>query len=279
MTELHTLSGIRTITNQEVDTFHREGWVRLDGLLARELAAELLGRAKEMMAAPDDGTAAAGSVSDTAQQVEGLKQVLDVGAFYDRRYLAMEGEEPFAGVAFSEQLGTNVQRLTGRNVGIRYRTDFLACKMPAGHGGSDPTSWHQDMRFMPHDRAGSVNVWIALDEVTPERGSLRFLSSSHAEGAVGWADDLSTERPDLFDRYELSPPLHMKPGDATIHHSYTIHGAPANETDSPRWTYIISYFPSDVRYTGAPNPEHDGLGLDVGKRIDHDRFRLVVDAR
>jgi hypothetical protein len=279
MTELQTLRGVRTITDEEVGAFCRDGWVRLDGLVTRELAGELLDRAKGLMAAPDDGSAAARSVSDSAQQVDGMKQVLDVGAFYDRRYLALEGQEPFAGVAFSGQLGANVRRLMSRNVGIRYRTDFLACKMPAGHGGSDPTHWHQDMRFMPHDRAGSVNVWIALDEVTPNRGSLRFLTGSYAEGLAGWAEDLSTERPDLFERYEMSPPLHMHPGDATIHHSYTIHGAPANATEQPRWTYIISYFPSDVRYTGAPNPEHDGLGLPVGEPIDHDRFRVVIEAR
>ncbi len=254
----------------------QNGWVKLDGLLTSQLTAAMLEQARIVMSTPDDGTAAAKTAENKARQVEGVKQVTDVGAWQDRRHLAVEGREPFAGVAFSQQLGANVQRLIRRPVGIRYRTDYLACKMPSGEPGSDPTRWHQDIRFMPHDRAGTVNVWIALDDVSPEQGSLRFLTGSHSEGLAGWVPDLSAERPDLFDRHEISPPLHLRAGDVTIHHSYTIHGAPANETTDPRWTYIVSYFPTDVRYTGAASAEHDGLGLVVGERIEHEKFPIVT---
>jgi ectoine hydroxylase-related dioxygenase (phytanoyl-CoA dioxygenase family) len=269
---------VRAITEEEITAFSENGWVRLDGLLSMERAEQLLEQAKIVMSTPDDGASAARTAEGKARQVEGVKQVVNVGAWHDRRHLAVEGREPFASVAFSQQLGENVRRLMRRNVGIRYRTDYLACKMPAGQSGGDPTRWHQDFRFMPHDRAGTVNVWIALDAVTPDQGSLRFLTGSHVEGLAGWAPDLSTERQDLFARYQLSPPLHLVAGDATIHHSYTIHGAPENATLDPRWTYIASYFPTDVRYTGMPSPEHDELGLVVGEPIDHERFPLVVTA-
>jgi ectoine hydroxylase-related dioxygenase (phytanoyl-CoA dioxygenase family) len=276
MSAVKSSDGVRAITEEEIAAFHANGWVRLDGLLSRELTDELLMQAKIVMSTPDDGAAAARTADGQARRVAGVKQVVDVGAWHDRRRLAVEGKEPFASVAFSPQLGADVQKLMRREVGIRYRTDYLACKMPAGQPGSARTHWHQDIRFMPHDRAGTVNVWIALQEVTPAQGSLRFLTRSHIEGLAGWADDLSTERQDIFDRYEISPPLHLRPGDATIHHSYTIHGAPENATTKPRWTYVVSYFPTDVRYTGMPSPEHDELGLAVGEPIEHDRFPLVT---
>jgi ectoine hydroxylase-related dioxygenase (phytanoyl-CoA dioxygenase family) len=276
--EVSHVDGIRAISDEEVAEFVESGWVRLDGLVTEELAADLLDAAKAVMSAPDDGSAAPPTAAGGAgATVKGLRRVVDVGAFYDRRFLAAEGLEPFASVAFSARLAANVQAMMQRNVGIRYRNDIVACKMPAGQSGSDRTNWHQDIRFMPHDRSGHVNVWIALDEVTPERGALRFLTKSHREGLAGWAPDLAEARPDIFERYELSAPLHLKPGDATIHHSYMIHGAPANATDEPRWAYIIGYFPTDVRYTGTQSHDHDELGLVVGDRIDHPKFPVVFD--
>jgi ectoine hydroxylase-related dioxygenase (phytanoyl-CoA dioxygenase family) len=269
------VEGIRAITDDEIASFNENGWVRLNGLLSPELVSDLFEGAHTLMTTPDDGTEAPASIESKAQKVAGLKQVLNLGAWRDRRYLAAEGLEPFSSIALSSRLGRNVQQLMNREVGIHYRTDYIALKMPLGESGSDRTAWHQDIAFMPHDRAGTVNLWIALTEVTPERGSLRFLTGSHREGLVGWAEDLSVERPDLFERYEMSPPLHLQAGDATIHHSYTIHGAPANETEDPRWTYIISYFPTDVRYTGAPSQEHDSLGLTVREHFDHPRFPVI----
>jgi hypothetical protein len=58
----------------------------------------------------------------------------------------------------------------------------------------------------------------------------------------------STSIPNLLDLYELSPPFQYQPGDATVHHPYMVHGAPPNDTARPRWTYLCTYTPVDVRY-------------------------------
>jgi hypothetical protein len=51
--------------------------------------------------------------------------------------------------------------------------------------------------------------------------------------------------PKLKELYPLSPPFHYQPGDASVHHGYTIHGTPLNRTDKPRWSYIPTYVPAD----------------------------------
>ena len=57
-----------------------------------------------------------------------------------------------------------------------------------------------------------------------------------------------TFTPVMPNHYELSPPFHYQPGDATVHGGYMIHGAPPNTTDRDRWAYIYGYIPAETRY-------------------------------
>jgi ectoine hydroxylase-related dioxygenase (phytanoyl-CoA dioxygenase family) len=189
--------------------------------------------------------------------------------------------EPFSSLVYSPEIGLAAQRLIGREVPINYHADLLAVKMPEGHAASGPTGFHQDWVNFPFDRTGFLTFWIALDEIPPERGSMRFLSRSQEAGPLGKMGLLSGQQvteyyPDLSSRYQMSPPLHMRAGDATIHNGLVVHGAPPNTTDQPRWAYIASYHPADTCYTGAPHhifsPE---LGLQVGQPIKHERFRVI----
>lgn len=104
-----------------------------------------------------------------------------------------------------------------------------------------------------------MNFWVALDEVTPEMGSMRFVSGAHREGPLGrpapdesrhrWEPrDTLEEYPKLLELYELSPPLHYQQGDATVHDGWMIHSAPPNESDRERWCYIAEFAAADVRW-------------------------------
>ena len=103
---------------------------------------------------------------------------------------------------------------------------------------------------------------------------MRFVNGSHREGPLGRTyheegmPDVFEKYPDLLDRYRLSEPLHLRPGDATAHSGLVVHGAPENTTDEARWAFIASYFPADTLYTGAPFHNFDGRGLEVNKPFD-----------
>jgi ectoine hydroxylase-related dioxygenase (phytanoyl-CoA dioxygenase family) len=73
-------------------------------------------------------------------------------------------------------------------------------------------------------------------------------------------------------RLKLSPPLDLGEGDATVHHTLTVHGAPENRTDRRRLSVAASYFDADALYTGAEFAYTDGLGLKVDAPLDHPRF-------
>jgi hypothetical protein len=272
--ESRTATLMREVSDEEVAFYQANGWVKLDSLIPAQVADEMREVVKRTVLDADAG------------QVEG--HIADGGQVHDRadrrdwHFPARDdGLEPFRSLAYSREIGANAQRFVGREVPINYHADLLAVKMPEGHVASGPTGFHQDWVNFPFDRSGFLTFWIALDEIPPERGSMRFLSHSQEAGPLGKMGLLSGAQvteyyPDLVKRYEMSPPLHLHAGDATVHNGLVVHGAPPNSTDQARWAYIVSYHPADTCYTGAPHhifsPE---LGLEVGQPIKHERFRVV----
>jgi ectoine hydroxylase-related dioxygenase (phytanoyl-CoA dioxygenase family) len=264
----------RAVSEEEVEFYRRNGWVRLDGLIEPALASAMR-EAVERTVLDADASEVEGHIADS-------RQVHDRADRRDWHFPARDyGLEPFRSLAYSKEIGAAAQQFVGREVSINYHADLLAVKMPEGHLASGPTGFHQDWVNFPFDRIGFLTFWIALDDIPPERGSMRFLSHSHEAGPLGKMGLVSgvqvTEYyPDLAERYELSPPLHLRAGDATVHNGLVVHGAPPNSTDRARWAYIISYHPADTCYTGAPHHIFSAdLGLEVGKPIKHERFRVV----
>jgi len=222
---------VRDLTDDEVASYEEHGWAMLTGLIEPELAGELLRMGEEW------------------HEREGVESTgwtqLAIGA----------GVEPFRSFATSETMGRNAERLIARRrlndagVAIRYRSDHFVLRPGPSEAG---TTYHQDSAEHGSDRVGDIQFWIALAEVTPEMGGMRFVTGSHREGPLGTAfgssTDLLEQYPKLLEHYELSPQFHYQPGDATVHHGYTIHGAPPNATDRPRLSYILSYVPADSRW-------------------------------
>jgi ectoine hydroxylase-related dioxygenase (phytanoyl-CoA dioxygenase family) len=263
-------AAIREVTDEEVAFYHRNGWARLEGLLDPELAAEILRRGKQRMGERAD-----------AEMPDNRKTIMTptLQAIWRNWQNPAEEDEFFASVSRSRPLARTASRLLhGRDV--RWWSDTVMCKMPAAEGGSK-TPWHQDFPYHAMDRHGVFNFWIALNEITPEMGTMRFLNRSHELGPMGRVIH-RTDGVDLLDLYpwiaeecEVSAPLHLKPGDATVHNLLTVHAAPANRTDTPRWSYLTSMFPADALYTGAQQRRTDDLELTVNQPFDHARFPLL----
>ena len=231
MTEREIKSVLREVTDEEVACYQEYGWVMMRQLVAPEFAAELLRAGQEWSERSGKET---GPRSGLARE---------------------EGTEPFRSFMFSERMSQNAMRLVNRkrlkgvDVPLRYRIDLLLQKLPGAAG----STYHQDSSEHGSDRVGELQFWLALAEVTPEMGAMRFVSRSHREGPLGSVfnddrGDLLEQFPNLTSVLELSPLFRYQPGDCTVHHGYTIHGGPANSTDKPRWSYLFSYSPADTRY-------------------------------
>jgi hypothetical protein len=283
MGQTETAVAPRDVTEDEIAHYRENGWAKLEGFLSGELAGELLAAAQGVMG-PD--LEAAEEAEPGKGMSKGLRtekiggRVTNLGYWQDFHYIGRDEKvEPFRSLIYSREIGRAAQRFIGRDVGVRFSADLVACKMPTGKAGNAPTDSHQDISSLPFDRVGPLTFWVALNDMPPERGVMRFLSGSQRAGNLGRtrAQGKGTVEyyPELHEQYETSPPLELKAGDATVHNAQVVHWAPENSTDEPRWGYIIAYFPDDALYTGAPNHNFDGIGLELNKPFEHERFRRV----
>ena len=261
---------VRPVTDDEIDFFFEYGWVKLPGLVDRDVAAGLLAGAKRLLG--ENGDAPIGNADGRKEKdFTWFRTYVDAGR--DDAY--------FAALGTSSELGRNAARLFGRDSSIRRMQDSLMVKLPANQGrNSAPTQFHQDTRDQQFFEANSLNVWIALDEVTPDMGALQFYSGSHKLGNLGnFANPHIHEgwRSRLARSCSLTEPVHLLPGDATIHTHYTIHGTGENMTDRPRWAWGAMLLPGDALYNGARSSYTEGLGLEAWKQFDVPNFPVIYE--
>ena len=271
-------AGIRAITEEEVAHFRDHGWVRLDQLISTDVAAQMLERAKALMG------------SDASDHIarDGIDSPTNP---WQDRHNIVEEDPHFASVGLSEAMGVNAQQLMRRGIGVLMYNNALAVKIGAQQRGaaqlSDPTPFHQDGAGYPMDRCGVISFWIALDHLTPEMGLPRYVDRSHQLGALGNMNRGGHVVGDLFDVYpelgemSLTEPEEFQPGDAVAHAMYTLHHAPSNEGDRPRWAFLVRYVPNDTVYTGAVTGSQATLrkitraGLEPGELFGGPEYPLV----
>jgi len=259
MTESEIEAVVREVTEEEIAFYHEYGWVMMKRLVDPEFATELQRVGEEWRERNDKADGSGKPAVHLALGEEG---------------------EPFRSYMFSERMSKNAMRLVNRkrlkgvDVALRYRIDIHVLNPPGAAGAT----YHQDSSEHGSDRVGELQFWLALAEVTPEMGAMRFVSRSHREGPLGsvFNDDkghLLEQFPNLTSVLELSPPFHYQPGDCTVHHGYTIHGGPANSTDKPRWSYLFSYSPADTRYWNASA----GNWGSERKRLNDEDYPIVLE--
>ena len=264
------LDGPRAITDDEVATYRKNGWVKLDGLITPEVAAALLERLKKQMGSDAKADVAGGYGVKTPRPPQAR-------AMFNNWEDPSKTDPILKAFSRSPAMARAASRLASGPV--RAWADEALVKMPARDAGGK-TPWHQDFPYMPFDRIGVFNVWVALEDCPPEKGSMRFVTGSHRLGPQGRVIHLQdvdtlTLHPWIEQEYEISPPLNLRAGDATVHDYATIHYAPPNETDTPRWVYVMSFLPADTLYTGAPQRRTDGLGLQLNQPLEHENFPVL----
>ena len=125
-----------------------------------------------------------------------------------------------------------------------------------------------------------VMLWLALAQVTPAMGSLRFIDRGNKAAGMGRYSHVEDQ--DMVDAYPaleaycgVSPPMTLNAGDATLHDALTPHSALPNLTDKTRWGLALTYFPAETLYTGAPHRSFDNLELTINEPFDHPAFPIV----
>lgn len=123
------------------------------------------------------------------------------------------------------------------------------------------TPWHQDGAFWEEfdPQKSMLSLWIALEPVTLENGCLEIIKTNtplqdvipHAK--VRDDKELEISNDDIQKTLEdgAGIPMELKPGDALIFNSTTIHRALPNQTDAARIGIKIVFQDQDKRQEGV----------------------------
>jgi ectoine hydroxylase-related dioxygenase (phytanoyl-CoA dioxygenase family) len=125
--------------------------------------------------------------------------------------------------------------------------------------GTKLINWHQDANYWGFDPYELCTAWIALSDVYPENGCMRFLPASHRQNKVRHNETFAADS-DLTRGQEIAMaidetrtvPVILKAGQISLHHCLLAHASGPNRTDSPRIGLAIRFIATSVRQTEGP---------------------------
>lgn len=165
------------------------------------------------------------------------------------------GGEPLPSVLQPSMYATELKRLSYRNTALAISRQLLGPDAsfagdhtifkPSRIGGRTP--WHQDEAFRePAFDYEEISIWIALTESTIENGAMAYIPGSHLLGVLPHRLHGGSKQANTIECHAGFDPdtAAVRPipaGAMIIHHGRTVHGAGANNSDSPRLAYILQY--------------------------------------
>lgn len=263
----------RPVTQDEVDTFQRDGVVCLRGLFDPTWVERMRASAEQSMAAPGE------------LHAELANEHGDQGRFFHDTFVWTRDSDckDFVFESPAAQIAGALMQSDKINIFF----DQWLIKEP---GTALKTPWHHDMTYWPINGTQICTLWLALDPVSAQSGAVEYVKGSHKWGqkyrpaSFGSSNQYTEDIPDVPDIETMRDTLDiaqfdLQPGDCTIHHGLTVHGAPGNLSNetrrrayTSRWTGDdVVFHPRDGIQEMPPMPD-----IPAGGPIDSDLWPKII---
>jgi ectoine hydroxylase-related dioxygenase (phytanoyl-CoA dioxygenase family) len=134
--------------------------------------------------------------------------------------------------------------------------------------GAKSIGYHQDNAYLGWFEPGEIcTVWIALDDVEADNGTMELVRGSHRwqhaqpEGDFHAPEDYRAPMVKFADIEGVKPdivPVAVPRGSGSIHHGWTWHGSGANTGSSPRRSLVLHAMSSSTEF--VRDNFHQGTG-------------------
>ena len=222
------------LTQDQIDFYHREGYLALAAITTPEEVAWLRDIYDRLFAARVGREAGdqfdLGGADEEGQEAR-LPQMLDPSTY---------APELKTGLFRTNALAI-ARQLLGPQAAAAGEHAILK---PAHHGAETP--WHQDEAYWdPALDYTSLSIWIPLQPATLENGCMQFVPASHLQQvqthhSINHDPRIHGLEVDVIDT-ATAVACPIPAGGATIHHNRILHYAGPNHTDSPRRALILMY--------------------------------------
>jgi len=249
------------IEQWQIDQFHEQGFLVVEGVLAADEVAALQQDFDQW-------------VDDSRSQSQAWGQTQDGRPRFDiesdhrpdhpslRRVASPTEISPaYQHAAFQSRMAAIAAQLIGGN-GTRFHHSKINSKLP--HTATH-VKWHQDFLFTPHSNDDLVTALLMISDVTPENGPLNVAPGSHKQALWShWQNERFTGAVEdaVVEQHCQQPVACYGPsGSVCFMHTRLLHASSPNETEFPRTLFISVYAAEDALPFGEnPLPsEHAGL--------------------
>ena len=220
-----------TLTDQQIASYHRDGYLIVKNFLQPEEVEKLY-----KIAIEDD--AVKKHAFDLNDQT-GKKTKLTL--WYK------PGDDAYGMLTKSRRMVESVDKLMDGDSAVCHFHSKLMQKEPKVGGAWE---WHQDYgywyknEFLFPDQM--ISVMVAITEANKANGCLQVIKGTHKMGRIehGFAGEqvgASQHYVDLALKTMELVYVELAPGDALFFHSNILHRSEANTSDKPRWSLISCY--------------------------------------
>lgn len=193
---------------------------------------------------------------------DGRARVVHVSNMYELPGLAHLAADPRLLQLASACLG---------NVGVRPVINTELFDKPPDGDSSTRTAPHQDNFYFRAEEPG-ISLWIALDDMDTDSGTVQYVQGSHLKGLRyhDWDDSPGGFLKIIYDFTDedddnLQEVGHLSPGDVVVHHGLTIHYAPGNVTNRRRRGLVVNYVAEHVANSLADDLYQPALTIECAE--------------
>ena len=222
----------QALTESEIQTFHRDGFVLRKALFN-----------------PQEVALMNGMVENNPAIREAIYSRKDAsGASTELALWFTLGDDVFGAAARCERIVDSIESVLGGPASFYHSK--LTLKRPRVGGAWE---WHQDFGYWykhGYLYPDLASVFIAVDASTRENGCLQVLRGSHRigridHGTVGGQTGADMETVELAMRRLEHVHVEMQPGDALFFHCNTLHASGRNESERSRNIFLSCYSRAD----------------------------------
>lgn len=253
---------LRVLDRAQAEQFDRDGYVVVEGVLDRDLVAEVTAEIDEVEAKVDAYLQA---------QDDGRMLIAESGAITFSTHLVTRSPRLRSLVSHPTLLGLCAD-LVGPDVNLYW--DQAVYKKP-----EKPRRfpWHQDNGYAYVEPQQYLTCWIALTDATEDNGCPQVAPGLHRLGTIRhrYVDPLGWE---CFAQPDETMPAPVGAGGVVVFSSLTPHLTGPNVTADVRKAYIVQYAPMGARVLRGDPDAGPPIGDDACDDPDR-QFPVLRDGR
>ena len=224
------------LTSKQIEFYHENGYLGVEGVLSADEVAELRRVTDEFVqlsASVTEHTAVFDLEPGHTPESPKLRRLKDPIEHHEvyRKCLHHPG----------------ILDIVAQLIGPALRTNGNKLNMKSPEYGS-PVEWHQDWAFYPHTNDDILAVGVCMDDMKYENGCLLVIPGSH-KGPIlthhqngRFAGAVTEEVTDA----DKAVPIELKAGGISLHHVRTLHASAKNVSTRPRRLVLYQYCAADA---------------------------------